>query len=130
MRCVAVFVGINHASAVSFSGCAVQRSLCYTLKVSLLLMSIYHIMRQLNHLLPSILFQSTLLSLLSAIFKMVLGSPFSSFQETVTTRNRVDIFVLSFLRQYLLDPQSSFCEFPLHFYLTSFHREDLVPVAQ
>ncbi|KAB0403149.1 hypothetical protein E2I00_008047, partial [Balaenoptera physalus] len=74
MRCVAVFVGINHASAVSFSGCAVQRSfLCYTLKVSLLLMSIYHIIRQLNHLLQSILFQSTLLSLLSAIFRMVLG---------------------------------------------------------
>ncbi|XP_065739796.1 insulin-induced gene 1 protein isoform X1 [Phocoena phocoena] len=33
MRCVAVFVGINHASAVSFSGCAVQSSfLRYTVK--------------------------------------------------------------------------------------------------
>lgn len=130
MRCVAVFVGINHASAVSFSGCAVQSSfLRYTLKVSLLLMSTYHVTSHLNHLLPSMLFQSTLLSLLSATFIMVPGVLSVHFGK-VHTRNTVDVFIQSFLRQHLLDPQSSPRECPLHFYLTSFHREDLVPVAQ
>lgn len=85
MRCVAVFVGINHASAVSFSGCAVQSSfLRYTVKVSLLLMSIYHIMSQLNHLLPSMLFQSTLLSLLSAVLITVLGVLSVHFRKQLT----------------------------------------------
>lgn len=37
-------------------------------------------------------------------------SPFSSFQETVNTRNTVDVFIQSFLRQHLLDPQSSPCD--------------------
>lgn len=74
MRCVAVFVGINHASAVSF-----QSSLM------LLLMGVCRVLGQLNHPLTSIISNHVAQFPLGRAFEMVLKSPFGSFQETVKT---------------------------------------------